>query len=204
MKQEMTQLAAKEGAENAYIEPEILRFEKGKIEQFIQSEPRLKVYRFYLEDIARRAPHTLSASEEKLLADLGPLASAPSDIYGVFSNADFPYPTVTLSDGKPVKLDQAAFADLRALPSRSDREKVMSEYFGALGKYSGTFGTTMSGEVLKVAFLAKARKYESALQYSLDGPNIPVPVYHRLIEGINKNLPAFHRYLKLRTRMMKL
>src|SRR5262249_49579234 len=73
-----------------------------------------------------------------------------------------------------------------------------------LGKYSGTFGTTMSGEVLKVAFLAKARKYESALQYSLDGPNIPVPVYHRLIEGINKNLPAFHRYLKSRTRMMKL
>jgi oligoendopeptidase F len=204
MKQEMTQLAAAEAAENAYIEPEILRFEKGTVEKFIASEPRLKTYRFYLEDIARRGAHTLSEAEEKLLADSGPLASAVSNTYNVFSNADFPFPTITLSDGKTVKLDQAAFADLRALPTRSDREKVMSEYFGALGKYSGTFGTTMSGEVLKVAFLAKARKYESALQYSLDGPNIPVPVYQRLIEGINKNLPAFHRYLKLRTRMMKL
>jgi len=204
MKQEMTQLAAAEAAENAYIEPEILRLEKGTVEKFIASEPRLKIYRFYLEDIARRGAHTLSEAEEKLLADSGPLASAVSNTYNVFSNADFPFPTITLSDGKTVKLDQAAFADLRALPTRSDREKVMSEYFGALGKYSGTFGTTMSGEVLKVAFLAKARKYESALQYSLDGPNIPVPVYHRLIEGINKNLPAFHRYLKLRTRMMKL
>jgi oligoendopeptidase F len=204
MKQEMTQLAAKEGAENAYIEPEILRFEKGKIEQFIQAEPRLKVYRFYLEDIARRAPHTLSASEEKLLADMGPLASAPSDIYGVLSNADFPYPTVTLSDGKPVKLDQAAFADLRALSNRSDREKVMSTYFAELGKFSGTFGTTMNGEVQKVALVAKERKYESALQYSLDASNIPVSVYHRLVEGINKNLPAFHRYLNLRKRILKL
>jgi len=204
MKQEMTQLAAAEAAENAYIEPEILRLERGTVEKFIASEPRLKIYRFYLQDIARRAAHTLSEAEEKLLADSGPLAAAPSDTYNVFSNADFPFATITLSDGKTVKLDPAAFADLRALPIRSDREKVMSEYFGALGKYSSTFGTTMNGEVLKVAFLAKTRKYESALQYSLDGPNIPVLVYHRLIEGVNKNLPAFHRYLKLRTRMMKL
>jgi oligoendopeptidase F len=203
MKQEMTQLVAKEGAENAYIEPEILKIPKAKLEQFIQSEPRLKVYKFYLEDIARRAPHTLSAAEEKLLADMGPLASSPSDTYGIFSNADFPYPTITLSDGKPVKLDQAAFADLRALPNRADREKVMSTYFSELGKFSGTFGTTMNGEVQKVALIAKERKYESALQYSLDASNIPVSVYHRLIDGINKNLPAFQRYLKLRQRILK-
>jgi len=202
MKQEMTQLAATEGAENAYVEPEILRFEKGKVEKFIAAEPRLKIYRFYLEDIARRSAHTLSAAEEKLLADVGPLASAPSDIYGILSNADFPYPTVILSNGKAVKLDQAAFADLRALPNRSDREKVMSAYFGALGSFSGTFGTTMNGEVQKVAFMAKERKYESALEYSLTGPNVPVSVYRRLIDGINKNLPAFHRYLKLRQRIL--
>src|SRR3989454_6657108 len=124
MKQEMTQLAAAEAAEVAFLEPEILRFEKGKVEKFIASEPRLKNYRFYLQDIARRSAHTLSASEEKLLADMGPLAVAPSETYGIFSNADFPFPTVTLSDGKAVKLDQAAFADLRALPNRSDRQKI--------------------------------------------------------------------------------
>jgi oligoendopeptidase F len=204
MKQEMTQLVAKEGAENAFIEPEILKIPKAKLEEFIQAEPRLKVYKFYLEDIARRAPHTLSAAEEKLLADMGPLASSPSDTYGILSNADFPYPTITLSDGKSVKLDQAAFADLRALPNRSDREKVMAAYFTELGKFSGTFGTTMNGEVQKVALVARARNYESALQYSLDASNIPVTVYHRLIDGINKNLPAFQRYLKLRQRILKL
>ncbi len=52
--------------------------------------------------------------------------------------------------------------------------------------------------------MAKERKYESALQYSLDASNIPVSVYHRLIDGIDKNLPAFHRYLKLRQRILKL
>jgi oligoendopeptidase F len=202
MKQEMTQLASTEGAENAFIEPEILRFEKGAVERFINAEPRLKVYRFYLEDIARRATHTLSAAEEKLLADSGPLASTPSGVYGIFANADFPFPTVTLSDGRTVKLDQANFADLRALPNRADREKVMAAYFGALGKFSRTFGTTMNGEVQKVAFLSKERKYGSAVEYSLDAANIPVSVYTRLIDGINRNLPAFHRYLKLRQRIL--
>jgi len=202
MKQEMTQLAAAEAAGVAFLEPEILRFEKGKVEKFIASEPRLKIYRFYLEDIARRSAHTLSAAEEKLLADMGPLAGVPSETYSILSNADFPFPTVTLSDGKAVKLDQAAFADLRALPNRSDREKVMSAFFGALGRFSGTFGTTMNGEVHKVLFQSKARKYKSALEYSLNGPNIPVSVYIRLIDGINKNLPVFHRYLKLRQRIL--
>ena len=204
MKQEMIQLAAAEAAEVAFLEPEILRFEKGKVEKFIRSEPRLKIYRFYLEDIARRSAHTLSAAEEKLLADMGPLAGASSSTYGILSNADFPFPSVTLSDGKVVKLDQAAFADLRALPNRFDREKVMSAFFTALGHFSGTFGTTMNGEVQKVLFQSKARKYESALEYSLNGPNIPVSVYMRLIDGINKNLPAFHRYLKLRQRILGL
>ena len=204
MKQEMIQLAAAEAAEVAFLEPEILRFEKGKVDKFIRNEPRLKIYRFYLEDIARRSAHTLSAAEEKLLADMGPLAGASSSTYGILSNADFPFPSVTLSDGKVVKLDQAAFADLRALPNRSDREKVMSAFFAALGHFSGTFGTTMNGEVQKVLFQSKARKYESALEYSLNGPNIPVSVYMRLIDGINKNLPAFHRYLKLRQRILGL
>src|SRR5213078_4150375 len=195
MKQEMIQLAAAEAAEVAFLEPGILQFEKGKVDKFIRNEPRLKIYRFYLEDIARRSAHTLSAAEEKLLADMGPLAGVPSETYSILSNADFPFPTVTLSDGKAVKLDQAAFADLRALPNRSDREKVMSAFFKTLGSFSRTFGTTMNGEVQKVAFVAKERKYPSALAYSLDAANIPTSVYTRLVDGVNKNLPVFQRYL---------
>jgi oligoendopeptidase F len=204
MRQEMVQLSSAFGAEAAYIEPEVLRFPSGLVDKYIRAEPKLKVYEFYLRDIVRRAPHTLSENEEKLLADAGPLASSPASTYAILANADFPYPTVTLSDGKSVKLDQAAFATLRGLPTRSDREKVMSSYFGALGSFSRTYGTTMSAEVQKVLLIAKARKYPTALEAMLDGPNIPVSVYHRLIEGVNKQLPTFHRYLNLRKRMMGL
>ncbi len=204
MRQEMTQLGATLGAEAAFIEPEILKAGKSAIDAFIASEPRLEAYRFYLADIVRRQAHTLSDSEEKLLADAGPLASGPSGTYNILSNADFPYPTITLSDGRSVKLDQAAFGDLRGLPNRSDREKVMAAFFGSLADFSRTFGTTMDAEVQKAAFYTKARKYQSPLERSLDGANIPVSVYMRLIDGVNRHLPAFHRYLRLRQRMMGL
>jgi len=202
MKQEMTQLASTFGAESAFIEPELLRIDKQATERLIASDPRLRVYKFYLEDVQRRAPHTLSENEEKILADSGPLAGSPANAYTILSNADFPFPTVTLSDGRSVKIDQAAFADLRAVPNRSDRDKVMGGFFKALGGFSRTFGTTMNGEVQKVRFFANARKYPSSLEASLDGPNIPVSVYSRLVDGINKNLPSFHRYLKLRKRIL--
>ena len=199
----MIQLASTLGAQGAFIEPEILRAGKPAIDAFLASEPRLKIYRVYLEDIVRRQAHTLSDNEEKLLADVGPLAAGPSSTYGILSNADFPYPTVTLSDGRSVKLDQATFGDLRALPNRADREKVMAAYFGSLAQFSRTFGTTMDASVQKAAFYTKARKYQSSLESSLDAANIPVSVYSRLIDGVNRHLPTFHRYLKLRQRMMR-
>lgn len=204
MKQEMLQLGAKFGAETAFIEPEILKIDKPTIDRFVAEEPRLKVYRQYLDDIQRRRAHTLDDAEEKLLAGAGVMAGAPASIFGIFADADFPYPTVVLSDGKSVKLDKAAFSLYRAGSSREDRQKVMAAFFGALGAYSGTYGSLLNAKMQGAAFYARSHKYGSVLEASLDGPNIPTSVYMRLIEGVNRNLPTFHRYLKLRKRMMGL
>jgi oligoendopeptidase F len=202
MQQEMQQLAAAFGAQAAYIEPEILKIGAAAIDKFLAAEPRLKVYTFYLRDIARRAPHTLTDTEEKILADAAPLAQSASNIYGILANADFPYPSITLSDGKTVKVDQAGFGALRTSPNRADRQKVMSAFFSALGSFGRTYGTTMNSSVQKAIFYSKARKYPTTLDMSLDAANIPSTVYTRLVDGVNKNLPSFHRYLQLRKRMM--
>jgi oligoendopeptidase F len=204
MQQEAIRLYTDFAARASYLEPEVLRLPAGTVDRFVAAEPRLGVYRFYLQDIVRRAAHTLTAPEEALLARAGSMATTPSDTYSILSNADFPYPSATLSDGKTVTLDQAGFGYLRALPNRADREKVMSTFFNALGRFRGTYGTTMNGEVQKTLFFATARKYETGLEAALDGPNIPVTVYTRLVDGVNKALPTFHRYLKMRKQMMGL
>ena len=204
MEQEMIQLSSVFGTESSFIEPEILKMDNATIERFLAQEPRLKMFRHYLEDVARRRAHTLSNSEEKLLAGAGVMASGPSSVYGIFADADFPYPSVTLHDGQTVKLDKATFSLQRASLNRDDRQKVMEAFFTALGKYRATFGSMMNSNVQTSIFYAHARHYDNDLISTLDGPNIPVSVYSRLVDGVNRNLPAFHRYLKLRKRMMGL
>jgi oligoendopeptidase F len=202
MRQEVTLFGASFGTESAFVEPEILQIGKEKLQQFITSEKRLATYRFYLDDLLRTAAHTLGEPEERILAAAASVTSAPSTTSGLLLNAEFPYPSVTLSDGRTVRLDQQTFADVRQSPNRADRKKVMAAYFQALGHFSQTLGATLSASVRASQFYATSRKYESDLHARLDGPNIPVSVYSRLIEGVNRNLPSFHRYLKLRKRMM--
>jgi oligoendopeptidase F len=88
------------------------------------------------------------------------------------------------------------------VPNRGDREKVMSSFFGSLGAFRATFGSTLNGEVQSDVFYAKARNYKNALERALDAANIPTTVYTRLIDGVNRGLPTFHRYLNLRKKMM--
>jgi oligoendopeptidase F len=204
MQQEMQNLYAAFGAQAAFVEPELLRVGAEALERFLAGEPRLTPFTFLLRDAIRRAAHTLSDAEEKLLADASPMASSATNIYTILSNADFPYPTLTISSGESVKVDQAGYTALRASANRDDRKAAMSTFFGALGNFSRTFGTTMNASVQKALFYSRAKKYESNLASALDGPNIPVSVYMRLIEGVNAHLPTFHRYLKLRRKVMKL
>jgi oligoendopeptidase F len=204
MQQEMSNIGTQIGAESAYIEPEILKMDRAKIESFLAQEPKLGVYRVYLDDLLRRQAHTLSEGEEKIIADAGLMTGTPGEIYGIFADADFPYPTVKLSDGKEVTLDKANFNRYRAVPNRADRQKVMEAFFQNLGKYRATFGSTFSGKVQKDLFVMRARKYPNTLEAALDSSNIPTSVYTALVDGVNNNLATFHRYLRLRKRMMGL
>ncbi len=202
MSQEMGQVGAMFGAAASFIEPEILKIDKKIIDGFIEKEPKLKPFTFYLNDILRRKAHTGSEGEEKIIADAGLMSDAASRIYGIFSNAEFPYPEVTLSDGKKVKLDQAGFGISRTLANRDDRKLVFATYMNKLNEYRRTFGTALYSEIKTHMFTKNAKKYASCLEASLDANNIPVDVYHNHIKNVNQNLPSFHRYLKLRQRMM--
>src|SRR5215470_9825909 len=43
----------------AFVDPEIIHIGKDRVAQFVAQEPGLAIYRFLLEQILRRAPHTL-------------------------------------------------------------------------------------------------------------------------------------------------
>jgi len=202
MKQEISQVNATFSAASSFLEPEILGIPKAKLQGFLKGQPKLKVYAHFLDDIERRKAHTLTPGEEKVIADAGLMASGPDSIYGIFADGDFPFPKVTLSNGKEVTIDKSAFGVYRASRNRDDRKKVFAAYLDALGRYRGTFGAVQAADVNVHLFNTRARHYASCVETSLDRSNIPVEVYTHHLANVEKALPTFHRYLALRKRML--
>ena len=192
------------GQKASFVSPEMAAIPKETMDRFISEEKGLKNYKMPLENIYRMKQHTLSPAEEALMAKTGLITGTASAAYGVFSNAEMPWPTITLSDGKTIELTQQAFNNLRSTSNRADREIVFKEFWNHYLKFEGTFGELLNGQVKQDIFRAKARNYGSALESATKPNNIPMEVYHSLIENVNANLPTFHRYLNLKKRMMGL
>jgi len=202
MKQELQQLAADFASRLAWLEPEILALDRATVEAFLAAEPALAIYRHYLDDLLRRQAHTLSAPEERILAEASRMAAGPASVHGLLVDAELPRPEVTLADGTVARLDVAAFARYRAVANRDDRRRVFAAFFGRLHEFRRTLGATLSANVQRDLFVARARRYGSALECALDADAIPVAVYESLVAHVGEHLPTFHRYLGLRRRIL--
>jgi oligoendopeptidase F len=204
MKQSAEELITAFAAACSWIRPEILTMDAAKVRKWIKEEPKLSPYRMFLEETLRNKPHTLDAGEEKVAAEAGELQRTGSEVHGVLSNADLPYPTVKLSTGETVRLDAAAFTLHRQARARADRDKVFAGFFGALKTYERTMGSTLAAAVKAHLFEKRIRHFDSALAAALFRDNIPTTVYKQLLADVHRSLPTLHRYLGLRRRMLGL
>ncbi len=201
MRQTIGQLGTKLSSATSFIEPEILAIDEKKIDTFLSEKEELREYAHYIDDIRRMKAHTLSKEEEKIISEAGIMSGTPYDIYSIFKNADMPRPEITV-DEKTVRLDDAAYTLHRASKNRDKRIKVFEAFFGAYKDFERTMGTELYSQIKKDMFYKNVRNYESSLEAALKPNNVPVSVYHGLIESIHKNLPVLHRYLELRKKML--
>lgn len=202
MKQELQQMFSELGTKTAFAEPEILSAEQSRIEGFIKSDPELAPYKMGLDNLFRLKKHSLSEPEERLMALSSLVTGVSSEVYNTYSNAEMPSPEVTLSNGEKIAVTQSVYNMYRASSNRADRELVFKAFWDNWEKYKGTYGEMLYGTVKKDVFYSRARHYESSLEASLYPNNIPTTVYKSLIDNVNRNLPAFHRYLSIKKKML--
>lgn len=188
----------------AYYVPEILSIPEDKLQQFVESNAELKLYKVYLDDLNRQREHTLSAAEEQILAQAGELATAPEDIFGMLNNADIKFPHILDENGEEVELTKGRFIQFLESKDRRVRKDAFNALYDTYKKYKNTIAAALSAQVKKDIFFAKVRKYNSALEASLDQDNVSVDVYNNLIETVNQNLNLLHRYVNLRKRLLGL
>lgn len=193
------------GEATSWATPEILSLGKAKIDSFIASNDTLKKrFDFALADTLRQAEHTLSPEGEMLLAGVGSPLAGPSDIREQLVASDIPWPTVTLSTGKQVRLDDQAYTLNRDAPNRADRKLVFDTFWAEYGKFQNSLGAAYAAKLKADVFRKKARKYPTSLAMSLSGNNVPEGVYRTLVAETNKGLPELHRYFELRRKLLGL
>jgi oligoendopeptidase F len=191
------------GVQTAWVTPEVLAIGADKVHQFEAAEPQLAHrFGFYLDDILRTAPHTLSGESEGVLAAAGDVLQQPDAIYSVLANAEAPFPKVKLSDGTTVTIDQGSYSKYRQAANRADRKKVFDAFWGMWKKYEGTLGATLTAQVMGEVFQAKVRHYPNSLAAAVFADNMPEAVYRQLVAQANGGLPTMYRYLKLRKKLL--
>ncbi len=183
--------------------PEILSMPEEKLSAFVESE-ELAPYRFNLETLLRRKPHTLSAPEEKLLAAAGEILGAPGEIDDMLQDADMSFDSVTDSQGNTVPVTQAGFISLQESTDRVLRENAFRSYYKGFKGLINTFGSNYATNVKKDIFVSQARKYTSSRAMAVAGENVPESVYDGLIETVRRHMPTMHRYAALRKEMLGL
>lgn len=193
------------GEATAWFSPELLTVGKAKIDQFVASNATLKKrFDFALADTLRQADHTLTPEGEMLLAGAGSALSGPRDVREQLVASDIPWPTVTLSTGKQVRLDDQAYTLTRDAPNRADRKLVFDTFWAEYGRFQNSLGAAYLSKVKADIYRKKARRYPTSLAAALSGSNVPEGVYRTLVAETNKGLPQLHRYFEIRRKLLGL
>ena len=187
---------------SSFVEPEILELDEETVTEFEKAYEPLRLYDRILKENFRKKEHILSPEMEAVLAKAGEMASSPDQIFSAFSNADLRFQPVTDEEENQVPLSHGTFVGFLQSKDRRVRKEAFEKYYAEYEKHKNMLAATFGANLKQAAFFADVRKYPSALAASLDGGNIPVSVYDKLLEAIHAKMPAMYRYVALRKKLL--
>ncbi|MFC6274565.1 oligoendopeptidase F [Levilactobacillus tangyuanensis] len=191
-------LVATVASATAWYEPEVLALSAADLQKLIDSEPRLADYQHLFDVLAEQRDHTLSTSEEKLLAGAQDIFGASAKTYSVLSDADLKFPVVQDAEGKDVRLSEGLYGVLLQSTTPRVREQAFKGLYSVYQQFRHTFASTLASEVKTHNFTAKTRHYASAREAAMAENQIPAQVYDNLVTTVNSHLDSLHDYVHLR------
>lgn len=187
---------------SAFAEPEILEVSEETIDAFYKEQPELLKYQRAIDEILRKKAHTLSKEEEKILADAGEIAVGPENIFSMFNNADIRFPAIKDTEGNELPVSHGTFIQLMENKDRNIRKQAFESMYHTYQQFGNTVASIFTSHLKQEHFFAKTKKYDSVRAMHLDQGNIPEGVYDNLIETVHKHLPAMHRYMAERKKLL--
>jgi len=188
----------------SWFEPELLALPADRFAAYRDEDPELALYDHFVEEIRRAADHTLPEEQEALLAAAGNVTRGASQVFSALDNADMVFPTITDENGDEVELTKARYSRLVRVPDRAVRKAAFEGFMDSYGAVANTLAANMDANIKNHVFYARARNHASCLEAALHPVNVPVPVFHSLIDTVHDNFGHLHRFTALKKRVLGL
>lgn len=195
-------LLAQISAKLSFMKDEARGLGPDKLSAYLAHEPRLAPYRFTLEEAVRLGKHLLPQPQQEIIRGSEAYADTFRVAAGILNNLEMPKPELALADGTKIRVDYSAYAKYRDSDNRADREAVIRAFWENRNGFLATFAALLDGEMKKQHFYAKAQGYGDCLEAALEQDAIDPAVFHAMVEQVRGNLAPFHRYLKLKQKLL--
>ncbi|MBR2541914.1 MAG: oligoendopeptidase F [Lactococcus sp.] len=200
----VTALYAKFSEVFAFYEPEFMTLSQERFAQFVIDHPKLQTYGHFFEQLFDRKAHVLSSAEEALLAGASEIFGAGAETFEILDNADIVFPTIRDAQGQDVQLSHGNYISFMESSNREVRKAAYQALYSIYEQYQHTYAKTLQTNVKVHNFTAKTRHYHSAREAALSTNHIPEAVYDTLVQAVNDHLPLLHRYIQLRSDILKI
>ncbi|MDX1378261.1 MAG: M3 family oligoendopeptidase, partial [Anaerolineales bacterium] len=121
---------------------------------------------------------------------------------GMLANADFKFEHAHDSDGNELELTQSTKNSILRNPDRKARETAWKNYNDKYLEHKNTLASNLTASIKQNVFNMKARNFNSSLEATLFEGNVPVEMFHNLLDIFKKNLPLWHKYWKIRRKAL--
>ncbi len=194
-------LLVKFSALSSFLSPELTELPVEKLEE-LKNNKKFSDYSVTFEHLIRNKNIILSKNEEKLLSEMRLFSGNSQEVFTMFDNADVKFAPIENEKGEKIEMSHGVYSMMLQSPDQEMRRKAFESMFNAYKDYINTLATNYAGNVKKNWFFAKIRGFQTALDYSMYGENVPSTCYKQLLQAVDKGTSTLHRYIALRKRIL--
>ncbi|MGB8983520.1 MAG: oligoendopeptidase F [Anaerolineales bacterium] len=197
-----TSALAQVSAAMSFVDPELLAIGEARLRQWLADDPRLKLYEHYFNDLFRKQSHVRNAEVEELLGMLRDPFNSTRNTTGMLTNADFKFKPARDSQNEKLDLTQSTMHAIMNSTDRKARRTAWENYNDKYLEFKNTLAGNLATSIKQNVFNMKARSFSSSLEATLFNGDVPVTMFHNLLDIFRKKLPLWHRYWQLRRKAL--
>lgn len=196
------QAATKIDTELSFMDPEIVKLDQKKLDEWLKNVDGLAEFKFALHQIRLQRGHILSANEEQLVSRLSRSLDSADTIYNTLNDADLHFGKIKDDQGNLVELTHGNRSQFTESTNRDVRKAAVLAYQKPYHDLRNTFASTLNSFIDSRNSLAGLRHYQSARQASLSANQIDETVYTTLVNTINQHLDLAYRWYAIKKRAL--